>query len=70
MTSPQEKRWWLCVQYISDEPMRVERFETQEQAELHSAMTGWHVLGPHTTNNTIYHNTLYNYCLAFSERTE
>ena len=30
MTSPQENHWWLCVQYSSADPMRVERFETQE----------------------------------------
>ena len=70
MTSPQENHWWLSVQYSSADPMRVERFETQEQAELHSAMTGGHVLAPHTTNNTIYHNILYDYCMAFSERAE
>ena len=68
----QEKRWWFSVLYddSSAKPMRVERFETQEQAELHSAMTGGYVLAPHTTNNTIYNDILYKYYLVLSERTK
>ena len=70
MTSPQEKRWWLCVQYLSAEPMRVERFETQEQAELYAVMTDGYVVVPYTTHDILYNDILYDYYLAFSERTE
>ena len=66
----QEKRWWFCVQHSSADPTRVERFETQEQAELYAVMADGYVVAPHTANDTLYNDILYDYYLAFSERTE
>ena len=47
----QEKRWWFYVQYLDDFGVQVERFETQEQAELYAAMTGGLALGPYDQND-------------------
>lgn len=43
----QENYWWFSVRYRSDDPMQVERFETEEQAELHAAITGGCAIGPY-----------------------
>ena len=71
----QENYWWFSVRYRSDDPMQVERFETEEQAELYAVMADGYVVAPHTANDTLYDDTLYDdilydYYLAFSERTE
>ena len=67
MNTQQDQRWWFSVLYeaIFAEPMRVERFETQEQAALHAAATGGFVLDPYTVNGLVY-----AYYLRLSERTE
>ena len=67
MNTQQDRRWWFSVLYeaIFAEPMRVERFQTQEQAELYVAATGGFVLDPYTVSDLVY-----AYYLRLSERTE
>ena len=62
----QEKRWWFSVQYFDSYPVRVERFQTQEQAELYAAITGGCVLGPYDQNDP---ETGY-FLMRLSERTK
>ena len=62
----QEKRWWFYVRYLDDFGVQVERFETEEQAELYAAITGGCVLGPYDQNDP---ETGY-FLMRLSERTK
>ena len=54
------------MRYRSDDPMQVERFETEEQAELHAAITGGCVIGPYDRDDLNSRHIL----MRLSERTE
>ena len=74
MTSSQEKRWWFSVTLadVLAAPIRVERFETSEQALLHAAATGGFVpfvhnlldAGPYAAKRA------YDFYFALSEPTK
>ena len=72
MNTQQGQRWWFSVRFSSGGAICVERFETQEQAELHAAMIGGFV--PFTdypngiTDNVI--GRLYDRYFFLSERTK
>ena len=65
MSTQQDRRWWFSVQYFDSSRVRVERFQTQEQAELYAAMTGGLALGPHDLGDLAH-----DYYLRLSERTK
>ena len=62
----QEKRWWFYVRYLDDFGVQVERFETEEQAELYAAITDGCVLGPYDQNDPHANHLL----VYLSERTK
>ena len=62
----QEKHWWFFVRYLDDFGVQVERFETEEQAELYAAITGGCVIGPYDRDDLNSRHIL----MRLSERTE
>ena len=65
MSTQQDQRWWFYVRYLDDFGVQVERFETEEQAELYAAITDGLVLGPHDLGDLAY-----EYCFRLSEHTK
>ena len=54
------------MRYLDDFSVQVERFETEEQAELHAAITGGCVIGPYDRDDLNSRHIL----MRLSERTE